>query len=120
MKLFKPQLQLRRRRNFRDQYLYHLHAVTFTDNTKYEAAGHKNPVIDEKGLPMIILYLKEKNDGMDFPYITPIVHTIDLGPLPIEKDIESLVRVCVVIKGKDAQTAGEGHTSTGDSDEDPK
>lgn len=128
MKLFKPQLQLAKESemqddgSFRDHY--YLHVVTFTDKSNYREADYDiNPgQLQSKGIIDIKLYIRQDNDIVDLNYLTPVVHTLDLGT-PVEKGEEFMIKVDVVKGGPSRDpgsggSAGSGQTGSSDADED--
>lgn len=122
MKLFKPQLQLARESeeqsdgSFRDHY--YLHVVTFTDRTNYRA---DDCVVDDTALASegkikIKAYMYQDLDIPDFNYLTPVVHTLDLG-MPVEVGTEFIVEVTARL-GMTERNGGSGSggsTQTGSS-----
>lgn len=82
MKFFKPQIQLARERQLDAPSLYYVHVVTFCPRTSFRADGH---TIDDEdlhsGLYRVTVNLLEDTTLPDMEYITPVVHTIDLGEI---------------------------------------
>ena len=84
MKLRKPQVQLRRKKNEDGNWHYYLHAVTFFNRTGLVADGHY-PIeqeLNDKGMFIIRLKTKRDHSIEKMNYITPVVHTIDIGVSP--------------------------------------
>lgn len=119
MKLFKPQLQLAREsveqpdESFR--YHYYLHVVTFTDYTNYRAEDYDvdTSALETEGVINVKVYVYPDPDIPNFKYLTPVVHTIDLG-LPGESEMEFVVNVDV-INGLPDRGDPPGENSSGSS-----
>ena len=87
MKLYKPQVQIVRRTNIGAPNEYFLHAVTFCDKSNYRAAGFElNTSLVEEGLLTVGLKIFQDVSIPEFNYLTPVVHTIELGPLAFPDD----------------------------------
>lgn len=119
MKLFKPQLQLAKESemqddgSFRDHY--YLHVVTFTDKTNYRAEDYQidDHNLASKGVINVRLYINADMEIADLNYLTPVVHTLDLGT-PIEKGAEFIIQVDV-FKGLPTRDGSGGGSSSGSS-----
>lgn len=102
MKFYKPQVQLVRRSIMDEPDQYFLHAVTFCPRTSFRADGHA-PVaeaIAENGVLPVDLYIQQDAALPDFEYITPVVHTVELGSLPFEEE-DGVIAVNVFVKKND-------------------
>lgn len=79
MKLFKPYVELTKITDANEPDDYYIHVVTFTDKTNYRADGYSIGTLDQNGvLPVTVKAILDENI-IDFPYLTPVVHTIKLG-----------------------------------------
>ena len=81
MKLFRPQVNLRRKQNTND---YCIHSITFTDNAQYRATGINSPQEVEGGYEIVIKLAQDNTNGYpDMEYITPVVHTTEYQSLSL-------------------------------------
>lgn len=99
MKLFKPQVQIARRTIVGAPNEYFLHAVTFCNKSNYRAAGFQldTHLVEDEGILTVSLNIAQDISIPEFNYLTPVVHTIDLGPLAFPDDdgiitVESVMR----------------------------
>ena len=82
MKLGKPQVHLYRTRKTNGKYLYWLHAVTFFSRTDLVASGFDIRTQDSStGSFKVVLKFDRTPGNKNLGYLTPIVHTIELGEL---------------------------------------
>lgn len=132
MKFFKPVVQLARERHLTGPDSFFLHVVTFCPRTVYRADGHSvsSANLSTEGLYEVTVNLQEDSTLSDMEYITPVVHTIDLGTIEFP-DGEGWIQVTVSggpqASGngqRDAadpttttKTGGSGTVSTMDADE---
>ena len=128
MKLFKPQIQLARESekqtdgSFKDHY--HLHSVTFCDRSNYRVSEEDSVIepLNTEGILNVNLYIYPAPDIVDLNYLTPVVHTVDLGT-PIEKGEEFTVYVHVFKELPSRSTnnsAGSSQGSSTQADEDAR
>lgn len=84
MKLFKPQVQLVRKKSKKKADKYFLHVITVFNNTSYRAVGHEPfaKKLNKKGAFEVRLLVKQDKNVPRFEYLTPVVHTLELGALP--------------------------------------
>ncbi|MCA0237187.1 MAG: hypothetical protein LCH81_12460 [Bacteroidetes bacterium] len=100
MKFFHPQIQLVRELVLDSPSIYYLHIVTFCPRTCFVADGYETPGFGPdnetlaEGLYQVIIHLREDSELPDFDYITPIVHTINLGGIVFPDD-EGFIEVQV-------------------------
>lgn len=102
MKFYKPQVQLVRKRIKNQADEYFLHAVTFCEQTNIRANGYEIPLptLNKDGNYEVNLLAVEDADLSNFNYLTPIVHTIDLGILPFgDENGEVVVTLFIEEKG---------------------
>lgn len=95
MKLFKPQVQIFRRRMWEQPDEFFLHAVTFCPRTPFKANGYS--IDKEENVIRVSLQIIKDPAAPDFEYLTPIVHTISLGSFEDQSD-EGEIDVAVVIE----------------------
>jgi hypothetical protein len=81
MKFFQPLIQLVRETGQGQPDDYFLHIVTFSPNTRFRAESHDTDDSDlqSDGLLKVNVYLKQDTSLPDFDFITPVVHTLELG-----------------------------------------
>jgi hypothetical protein len=85
MKFYQPQIQLARETVLDSPDAFYLHIVTFCPRTAFRENGFETPGFGPnnetmaQGLYKVIIKIYEDTSLPDFDYITPIVHTIDLG-----------------------------------------
>lgn len=128
MKFLKPQVQLVRKRMEKNTDEYFLHAVTFCDSTNIRANGHELPLptLNKDGKYEVNLLAIQDTDLPNHNYLTPIVHSIDLGSLPFgDEDGEILVTLYIeekgiLLRGDNNRPAGQGSVSTASADEEGK
>ncbi|MCB0552719.1 MAG: hypothetical protein KDD02_04135 [Phaeodactylibacter sp.] len=125
MKLYKPQVQLVRRRKLDEPDEYYLHSVTFCGRTSYRADGH-SPIpeqADADGVLSVSLAIVQDPALPDFEYLTPVVHTISLGS-PVANGQELIVEVSASDGVASRSTTSEGDPTTTvssvDADEDSR
>ena len=108
MKLLKPQLQLVKKMVVDAPSHYYLHAVTFCPRTNFRAAGHEidNTALAEYGVLEVRLKVGLDIELPDFPYLTPIVHTLDLGQIPFPDDEDGLFEVELEVLGDNTREVG--------------
>lgn len=126
MKLFKPQLQLARESEEQPdgsfRYHYYLHVVTFTDRTNFRAEDFvvNMSALETEGIVNIRAYVYPDPEIPDFHYLTPLVHTIDLGA-PVEMGVEFVVNVDIINglpeRNGSGSNSGSSQTGTGGADE---
>lgn len=101
---------------------YSLHTITNCEITNFRAMGN-NPLpsgLDDQNSFQIDLLIEQ---DFDLPHIfvdTPVVHTLDLGPLPSE---EGDIKVNVVLeggRGVGSQIVGSKTVKPTDADEDSR
>lgn len=114
MKFYKPQLQLARTNVLSDDGVfatqYTLHAITLCRRTGFRADGHTVGDEVENGILSVTLRIRQDADLPDLEYITPVVHTIDLGDIDADQD-EVLIEVDVeatVLETADVGAANSG------------
>jgi hypothetical protein len=94
MKFFDPQIQLTRWARAGQPDSYSIHVVTFCPKTTYAADGH---TIDNSQLGQDLFKLRVKlrtdNALPEMDYITPVVHTIDLGPIDFPNELGGWIQV---------------------------
>lgn len=119
MKLFKPQVQLVKVTDAISPDEYHLHVVTFTDMSNYREDGYWVGTVDQSGV--LVVKVKAILDGsiMDFPYLTPIVHTINLGALAFPGG-EGFIEVIFEDSMRGPNTGKKNIVRTVDADEDSR
>lgn len=82
MKFFKPQIQLVREPVLDRPDAYSMHVVTFCNRTNYRADGFSVNDSDlNDGLYRVTVNLIQDPSLPDFQYITPVVHTFNLGSI---------------------------------------
>lgn len=84
MKLFEPQIKLIKEALWKAPDNFYLHAVTYCDHIHFLANGH-DPIpteLDENGVWQIGLHILHDHQLPEFRCVTPVVHTIPLGPFP--------------------------------------
>ncbi len=82
MKFFKPVVQLAREHQIDQPDLYFLHVVTFCPRTCYYASNYTVSTTNlANGLYEVTVKIMQDLTRPDMEYITPVVHTIDLGPI---------------------------------------
>lgn len=123
MKLLKPQVQLIRKRLKGKPDEYFLHAITIFGEAGYQANGyHLAKQLNANDIYEVTLLVKKDNRLPKLSYLTPVVHTIDLGNLPFG-DEEGLIKVSVKIDAKDiliktrGGNVGSATTGTSSADE---
>jgi len=129
MKFFKPQLQLAKVSEIQDgpgfKDHYYLHVVTFCDQANYRTSDEDTEIDDSalasRNIIQVKLYIYPDQKLPDFKYLTPLVHTIDLGT-PGEKAKEFNLKVDVFkelpTRGPGAGgSSGSSQTSSSDADE---
>ncbi|MFM9950628.1 MAG: hypothetical protein ACKV1O_22005 [Saprospiraceae bacterium] len=79
MQLFKPHAQLIKITDANNPDQYYLHVITNTDLTNYEGDGFSIGTLDQNGILPVTVKLTINQSIAGFEYITPVVHTIDLG-----------------------------------------
>lgn len=130
MKFFKPQVQLVREKSLDPPDAYSMHIVTFCDKTNYRADGYS---VDDSelstGLYRVTVNLVQDSNLPEFNYITPVVHTMDLGfiDFPDEEGWFEVQVLGAVIEPSSAnradppttttKTGGTGTVSTSDADD---
>lgn len=126
MKFFHPQIQLVREKILDAPDAFYLHIVTFCPRTCFRANGHStNTEKLANGLYKVSINLVQDITLPDFPYITPVVHTLALGSIAFpggEGEIEVTVLGTVIeestagTRGTDpktkTKTGGPGTVST--------
>lgn len=121
MKLLKPQVQLVRKTHIDQEDEFSLHAITYLPKTNYKADGYEiASQLDSDGVLPIALYISKDESIPELHYLTPIVHTLNMGVLPFS-DGEGMIKVNLVVNGiRSGEGAGTTHTTTADSDEEEK
>lgn len=121
MKLLKPQVQLVRKTHIDQEDEFSLHAITYLPKTNYKADGYDIAnQLDSDGVLPIALYISKDESIPEFHYLTPVVHTFEIGVLPFS-DGGGLIRVDLIVNGeRTTGNVGGTHSSTADSDEDDK
>lgn len=81
MKFFQPLIQLVRETGQGLPDDYFLHIVTFSPNARFRADGYDtdDSNLQSDGLLKVNVYLKQDTGLPDFDFITPVVHTFELG-----------------------------------------
>ncbi len=117
MNYFEPQVSLLKETHMDQADKYFLHVTTMMDQSNYIAMGH-DPIPSELNaegvLPINLKYGIDPNLEC-LCIATPIVHTIDLGPLPtgaVDFDIDVSIVDNVVTAG----TEPKGKTTVRSSD----
>ena len=84
MKLRKPIPQLTRKKLENGDYHYWLHVVTFYPKTNFVANGHFEieQKLNEQNMFVIDLKVKRDHSLKKMNYLTPVVHTIEVGTTP--------------------------------------
>lgn len=115
MKFYKPQLQLARTNSLNAEGAfetnYTLHAITLCRRTSFRAAGYELGEQVRDGVFPVTLHIRQDADMPDLEYITPVVHTIELGAIDADEE-EVLVEVHVkveVLEGSPAVLADVEH-----------
>ncbi|MEO6037322.1 MAG: hypothetical protein ABIQ93_02845 [Saprospiraceae bacterium] len=130
MKFFKPQVQLARQHQMDAADTYLLHIVTFCPRTCYRADGHSVDT-DElaNGLYKVTINLLQDTTLPDMEYITPVVHTLDLGAISFPNGdgwiqvnvlgavVENTTRNTRDTTPTTTKTGGSGTVSTTDADD---
>lgn len=119
MKLFRPQIQLAKLTDVAGPDIYYLHVITLTDFTNYVPSGHVVGTMDLDGtLPITVSAVIDESVPA-LRYITPIVHTIELGPL--EFPLEGGLIEVTFDDGSRGTTNGKKNVARSvDADEDAK
>ena len=129
MKYFHPILHLLCRIHLDEPREYCLQAVTFCDRTQHRAQGHFElpHTLDENGFWCIDLKIGRDIELPDFESITPVVHTIELGPSPSESDDFDIKVNVILLNGSGRETnkkkpkpAGSSVVKSTDADEDSR
>ena len=123
MKLIKPQVQLKRERTPGLPDTFYLHSVTFFDKTNFSANGN-GPVpteLDTESLWNIELEVTEDDNSIAHDYLTPVVHTFQLGNSPFGTG-DGLLNISVYTTDSTSvrKKAGDVIVSTADADEDSR
>ena len=96
MKFFQPIIQLAREPMLDEPDAYFLHVVTLCPHTSFRANGHE---VDSgelsNGKYIVRVKLLQDPNLPDYPYITPVVHTLALGSIDFPGG-EGVVEVTVV------------------------
>jgi len=119
MKLLKPQVQLVRKTHIDQEDEFSLHVITFLPKTNYKADGYDvADQLDSDGILPISLYISKDESIPEFNYLTPVVHTFEIGALPFS-DGDGMIRVDLVVTGaRTTGSSGGTHSSTADADDD--
>jgi hypothetical protein len=133
MKFFKPQVQLARQSILDAPDAYFLHIVTFCPRTCFRADGYSVSSANlAQGIYNVQINLLQDASLPDFGYITPVVHTLNLGSIAFPGG-EGLIEVQVqgVMHSEPGidrdpttppttKTGGTGTVSTSDADSNPR
>ncbi len=123
MKLNKPQIQLVRRRMVDADDEFSLHAVTFFKQSNLRASGtYPIPTtLEDDGSLAVDLKVIEDPDIPYFEYLTPVVHTIELGVLPFANG-DGLIKIRTIVErlSRDGDDPGEAKVMSSDADEDSR
>lgn len=123
MKFGQSHVQLRRRKQTDGSWYYWLHAVTFYNHTGLVADG-TFPIeqsLNEEGMFVIDLKVKRDHSIKMMPYLSPVVHTIEIGAVPFgSEEGWFLVRTIVIGLSKDPNNQGGQTTHSSDSDDDDR
>lgn len=108
MKLLKPQVQIAKKVVVDASSHYYLHAVTFCPRTNFRAAGYAidDSSLSEFGILGINLKVGVDLELPEFAYLTPVVHTIDLGQLAFPDDEDGLFEIELEILGDKSRETG--------------
>ncbi len=89
MQLFTPQVALFHELVYGAANEYFLHAVTFCDMVQWKAAGHFIHPIDLSNINTvkIDLFVEQDITIREIQSLTPVVHTIELGPIDHQGEI---------------------------------
>ena len=126
MKLFKPQLQLARETEEQAdgsyRYHYYLHTQTYADSTNYRVMDEDIDLstLNAEGAIKIKLYMDLNEEIPALEYLTPVVHTLDLGtPVEIGTEFTIFVDVIKGLPSRDGEggSSGSGQTSSSGADE---
>lgn len=121
MKFFHPQIQVAREIVIDEPDAFFLHVITFCNLTNYCSDGYETPGFGPgnetraEGLYKVNLKLCQQEALPDFPYITPVVHTIALGSIDFpggEGEIEVTVLGSVLEGGGTAARSSDPPRST--------
>lgn len=96
MNYYEPQVQLLKRTHMDGPDEYFLHAITNTERSSSIAMGH-SPIptqLNGDGALEINLIFVSDMERVDLNILTPVVHTLRIGPLPTdETDIPIVVNI---------------------------
>lgn len=85
MKLFQPEVRLLKQKENGEVISYLVHIITFFNNTNIKGDGYsclpKHP--NEDGVYHIELKVMN-NESINVPYLTPVVHTLDIPSAYLE------------------------------------
>ena len=82
MKFYKPQVELAKIVDPNAPTEFVLHSVIFCRYTNYKANGYETDLTDlEDGVVAVTLKLDQDINLPEFEFITPVVHTINLGAI---------------------------------------
>lgn len=121
MPIFNVQSELVKQCVANGGYDYYIHVTTFANRTDYRENGYAEiPTnVDDQGVFHLTLYLYRADDIPDFPYETPVIHTIQLGQIPIDPNTGQInIKVYEIEESGITTKVGDSIISSADADED--
>jgi len=114
MQIAKPQVHLKKQN---DPTVYHIHVVTWMDQTKYTSDGHNTvPTSATDGVFSVVIKIKEDSTVPNMHLLTPVVHTLTLTDLEFD-EMAPFLDVTVINTSDSNAVLGKRRTHQDDADD---